>query len=53
MEEEEQAIWTMSGMSHPIVVKIMCLPPKQLYITKDNLKHTYELRLVIKDEYDQ
>jgi len=53
MDEGEQAIWTMSGMSHPLIVKILCYPPKQSQLTKTNLKTTYELALTIKDEYDR
>lgn len=49
MDEEEQAIWTMSGMSHPLIVKILCHPPKQALLSKENLSVTYELTLSLKD----
>jgi hypothetical protein len=53
MDEEEQSIWTMSGISHPLVVRIICFPPKQSILTKENLQATYELTLAVKDEYDR
>ncbi len=52
MQEEEQSMWALSGMSHPIVLKILCYPPKQSVITPDTLSSTFELKLTLTDDYD-
>ena len=49
MDEEEQSIWTMSCMTHPLVVRILCYPPKPAHLSKDSLSHTYEVTLTLKD----
>lgn len=29
MDEEEQSMWAVSGMVHPIVLRVICFPPNQ------------------------
>ena len=34
LDRQEGSIWAMSGMTHPIVVRIICFPPKQSHLTQ-------------------
>lgn len=45
-------MWAISGMSHAIVVRVLCLPLKPSLSTHLDLT-TFELKLSLQDEYDQ
>ncbi len=46
-------MWVMSGMWHPIVLRVICFPPKTSLLTKENLQATYDLTLTLYDDYDR
>jgi hypothetical protein len=52
-DEEEQSLWAISGMSHSLIAKVICLPLKPSLSKEASLKFNYELKLSLTDEYNQ
>jgi hypothetical protein len=50
-DEEEQSLWAISGQSHAITVRVVCLPLKQALLPA--LAAHYELKVTLVDEYSQ
>lgn len=46
-------MWTISGMAHALVLRVLCLPPAQSLLSEVNLQGFYELKLTLMNEYDQ